>query len=122
MLEVHGRAGAADRHQQQDRGGECHRQTSAFPLFLRRRVGFRPRQLGRPQPLLHAGQVGGHPLGDDARVGRAVLALGGQAVAGQGDQLGVGPAARPAGRAPSAVSPDPPLRRISLAEPPANAG
>ena len=44
-------------------------------------------------PLLHARQVGRDPLGHDARVARPVLGLDRQAVLGQGDQLGLGPAA-----------------------------
>ena len=63
------------------------------PLLDRPRLGHGPLALGRPQPLLHAGQVGRDPLGHDAGVARPVLRLGGQAVPGQGDQLGVGPAA-----------------------------
>ena len=49
--------------------------------------------LGRLHPLLHARQVGRDPLGHDAGVARPVLGLDRQAVLGQGDQLGLGPAA-----------------------------
>ena len=50
-------------------------------------------QLGLPQPLLDAGQVRRHPLGDDPSVARTVEVRWRQAIADQGDQLGLGAAA-----------------------------
>ena len=68
-----------------------------------------PGQLGLAQPLLHAGQVGGHATGDHARIGRSVPGLGGQAVAGQGQELARRHRSAPAGPAPRPCRPAPPL-------------
>ena len=74
-----------------------------------------PRQLGLAQPLLHAGQVGGHPPGDHSRIGRPVLRLGGQTVAGQGQELKVGTAMLQPGQRRGRVRP--PRRSKDLARP-----
>ncbi len=55
LLPVHRRPGAADGHQPQQGGGQRQGEFSPFPLLLGPRVGLHPRQLGRAEPLLHAG-------------------------------------------------------------------
>ena len=73
-------AGAAQPAGQQDGRGQGGGQPPGPPLGRRLGLGLLRAgalggagQLGLAQPLLHAGQVGGQPLGDDARVGRPVL-------------------------------------------------
>ncbi len=113
LVEVGRDRQAADGRQGQDRGGEAHLESSPPPFLdrmrlrlLRQRVGqdpplglflgprlrLDPGDLGRPQPLLHPGQVGGESLGDRAGVAGPVLGLAGQAFAGEPGQLRVGPA------------------------------
>lgn len=51
------------------------------------RLGLDPLELGPPQLVLHASEIGRDPPGDRAGLARAVLALAGQAVSRQGDQF-----------------------------------
>ena len=76
-----------------------------LPLLDRPGHGHGPLALGRLEPLLHARQVGRDPLGHVARVARPVLGLGRQAVLGQRDQLGIGPAAVEPGEGVGGVAP-----------------
>ena len=105
-------AGAAQHAGQEHGGGQGGGQPPRPPLGGRLGLGLLragalggPGQLGLAQPLLHAGQVGGHALGDHSRIGRPVLGIGGQAVAGQGQELAVGPAALQPGQRRGRVRP-----------------
>ena len=62
------------------------------------------------QSLLHAGEMGGDPFDDGVGVARAVLRPRRQAVLGQRDQLGVGPAGVEPGRCVGQVA----QRRLAL--------
>ena len=97
--------GAADGHQRQHGGGQRQRQFTPFPLLLGPRIGLHPSQLGRPEPLLHAAEVGGHPRGHGTGVARPVLRLRGQAIPRQGDQLGLRPAGVEPGQGVGRVAP-----------------
>ena len=82
LLDPVGGSQAAHHRQGQQAGGDHGRQPTAVPLLD-------ARQLGPPQPRLHARQVGRHPLGHRRSVVWAVLALAGEAVLRQRDQLRV---------------------------------
>ena len=64
--------------------------------------------LGGAEAVLHAAQIGRDPLGHGAGVPRAVLRLARQAVPGDRDQLGVGPAGVQAGQGVGQCRPAPP--------------
>jgi hypothetical protein len=72
--------------------GQGHGDPLPLALLLGPCLGRDPRQLGCPEPFLHPDLVGRHPPGYRARIPRPIPGLRRQAVAGQGDQLGVGPA------------------------------
>ena len=64
-----------------------------LPLLGGLRLRLHPRQLGRLQTFLYAGQVANHPPRNLAGIPRPSGGFGGQAVATQRDQLGIGTAA-----------------------------
>ena len=88
-------AAQEDETENRSRQGDGEAQAVAFdagPLggFLGAGFLLGAGDLGLAQPLLHAGPIGVDPRGDLAGVARAVFELGGKAILGQGDQLGIG--------------------------------
>jgi hypothetical protein len=63
-----------------------------YQFFFRTGLGFHARQLSASQSILDSRQVGRDSSGDNAGVSRSLLTVGSQAIAGQGDQLGIGAA------------------------------
>ena len=92
LLEIIRGAQAADGRQGQHRGGQPDLELAPPPFLDGPRLGHGPLALGGAELLLHAGQVGRDPAGHRPRVARPVGRLGGEAVAGQRDEVGVGPA------------------------------
>ena len=123
LLPLHPGVSSADSsNQRHHRGGQGDRQPAPLPLLLGAGIGLDPLELGPPQPLLHAAQVGGHPLNDRPGPPRPVFALGGQAVLRQDDQLGVGPATVRAARRRRPGRLAPPSAAISAEDVPTIAG
>ena len=91
-LQLVGEGQATEGRQRQQRRGQAELEPAPPPLLGGSGLGAGPLDLGGAEPLLHAGQVRRDPLADGPGVARPVGRLGGQAVAGQGHQLGVGPA------------------------------
>ena len=95
---------AADDHQGQHRGGQAELDRGAA-LRSSAAVGLRPRQLGRPQPLLHPGQVGRHSARRPPRRRAAGPPARPPGSAGPGRSARRRPRRRPAGRGRRPVSP-----------------
>ena len=94
-----GVAAPSECNQADDRGRQCQRQPPGLPLGPHPGLGSLGAgalggagKLGRPEPLLHARQMGRQPLGHDAPIPGPVLCLGRQAGPCQPQELRVGPA------------------------------
>ena len=98
-------AAAAQGRQGEQRRGQAGHEQATLALLGGAGLGPRLGQLGLPEPLLHAGQVGGQGGDDHARVPRPVLRRGGQAGLRQRDQLGLGAAGVEPGQGLGQVGP-----------------
>ena len=91
-MQLVGEGQAAEGHERQERRGQAELEPAPPPLLGGSGLGAGPLDFGGAEPLLHAGQVRGDPLAEGPGVAGPGGRLGGQAVAGQGHQLGVGAA------------------------------
>src|SRR5271157_1799185 len=75
---------------EEDRRRQSDGNPPPFPFLFSTGLGFHSRQFSLSQSILDSGQVGRDSSGDNAGVAWSLVPVSGQAIAGQGDQLGIG--------------------------------